>query len=77
LSDPQEAITVMKMAVTAGVRGWFAAHYHAYLHGKANGVDVVIAGGGGGRLMTPSTQHFFLQVKVKGTDISYQQNYIQ
>jgi hypothetical protein len=74
LSDPEEAVNLMKMAVTAGVRGWFGSHYHAYLHGKVNGIDIVIAGGGGGRLMTPTTQHFFLQVAVSGTDVTYKQN---
>jgi hypothetical protein len=72
LADLDEATKILKLAVTNGVRGWYAAHYHSYVTGTINGVDLVIAGGGGGQRMPPYAGFFYVQVTVQGTKVSYQ-----
>ncbi|MBI1861264.1 MAG: metallophosphoesterase [Deltaproteobacteria bacterium] len=71
LSNTREALRLMKMASDLGVRGWLGGHYHSFLTGRVGNVDYVVAGGGGGRRMPPLTEFFFAQVKVDGTNISY------
>ncbi|NBX92089.1 MAG: hypothetical protein EBQ85_02530 [Proteobacteria bacterium] len=72
LSNVNEAQRLMRMASRAGVRGLFGGHYHSYCTENIDGVDYVVAGGGGGRRMEPITDYFFIQVKVDGNQVSYQ-----
>lgn len=71
LADEVEAMRLMKLALTSRVTGWLGAHYHSYIVDKIEGVDYVVAGGGGGRRMDPVKDFFFVQVTVSGTSVSY------
>lgn len=61
---------LMKMASVAGVRAWFSGHYHAYVRGEVAGVTYFVAGGGGGRLMAPSPDYFYVQIRVNGNAVT-------
>jgi hypothetical protein len=71
LANEKEAIHLMKLATNHGVRGWMGAHYHSYIVERIEGVDYLVAGGGGGRRMQPVMDYFFVQVQVSGGDIRY------
>ncbi len=72
LSNEAEAVRLMKLASEHHVRAWLGAHYHSFLKGTVDGVDYVVAGGGGGRRMPPELRNFFVQVKVSGTNATYE-----
>lgn len=71
LADEAEAARLMGWATKYKVTGWLAAHYHSFLKGKIEGVDYIIAGGGGGRRMDPVLEFFYVQVTVDGASVSY------
>ena len=74
MSNDHEAVGLMKLASDFGVRAWLGAHYHSFVVGRIEGVDYVVAGGGGGRRMDPVHSFFFAQVTVKGSSVSYRLN---
>jgi predicted phosphodiesterase len=74
ISDDVEALDMMKLAKSNGVNAWLGGHYHSYLLGGVNGVSYLVAGGGGAARMPPVSEFFFVQVKVSGSQISYQMN---
>lgn len=71
LSDEREAVHLMKEATNHHVHGWFGGHYHSYCNANIDGIDYVVAGGGGGRRMEPVTDFFFVQVTVSGSTVTY------
>lgn len=71
LSNFNESLKLMKLAANHSVRGWFGAHYHSFVLGNEEGVDYVVAGGGGGRRMEPLKEYFYVRVSVDGENTSY------
>jgi 3',5'-cyclic AMP phosphodiesterase CpdA len=71
LANQTEAERLMKLASRSGVRGMYGGHYHSYCYETIEGVDYVVAGGGGGRRMEPVKEFFFVQVSVSGREVSY------
>lgn len=71
LANEDEAVRMMRLATNFGVRAWLGAHYHSYITEQIEGVDYVVAGGGGGRRMEPVKDFFFVQVLVNGSSVSY------
>jgi hypothetical protein len=71
LADEAEAARLMHWATKYKVTAWLAAHYHSYLKGTIEGVDYLVAGGGGGRRMDPVRSYFFVQVAVNEASVSY------
>ena len=71
LANDVEAIGLMKLASENHVTAWLGGHYHSYIVGRAENVDYVVAGGGGGRRMDPVREFFFAQVKVAGDSVTY------
>jgi hypothetical protein len=72
LADEVEAARLMKLASSHDVRAWLGAHYHSYGVEGIEGVQYVVAGGGGGRKMEPVKNDFFVQVIVNGPNVSFQ-----
>lgn len=72
LAVQDEATHLMRLARTHRVTAVLAGHYHSYLNREVAGTDYVIAGGGGGRRMDPIRDHFFVLVKVDGSNVSYE-----
>ncbi len=72
LADSDEALDLMSLASSQNVTGWLGAHYHSYIHEKIEGVDYVVAGGGGGRRMAPVAGYFYVKVTVNGANVSYE-----
>ena len=71
IASDEEAQGLMKVASDRGVHTWFGAHYHSYAVGTVEGVDYVVAGGGGKRRMPPVMDYFFVRVDVAGKDVKY------
>lgn len=77
LVNPTEAMSLMKLASSFLVRGWFGGHYHGYLNAAIEGVSYVGAGGGGGTRMpspiadVPTEDFFYVQVTVQDAQVSY------
>jgi predicted phosphodiesterase len=71
LSNLNEAERLMKLSSVHGVRGVFGGHYHSFCQEKIAGVEYIVAGGGGGRRMEPIKNHFFVQVAISGSNVSY------
>lgn len=71
LANQTEAERLMKLASRSEVKGVFGGHYHSYCQETIEGVDYVVAGGGGGRRMEPVKDFFFIQVAVSGDEITY------
>lgn len=72
LSNEEEAIRLMKLATNRKVKAWLGGHYHSFAIQDVEGVNYVVAGGGGGRRMKPIEKFFFVQVQVNQEDIQYQ-----
>ena len=72
LASETESLRLMNLASDSGVMGWLGGHYHSYIHGRVNGVDYVVAGGGGGRRMEPVLENFYVIVNVSGKTASYE-----
>jgi hypothetical protein len=72
LADVREAEDLMKLAVSHRVSGWLGAHYHSYVLGSADGVQYLVAGGGGGRRMDPVKEFFYARVSIDGSTVSYE-----
>lgn len=72
LSNETEAVRLMKLASNRKVKGWLGGHYHGFGIQEIEGVNYVVAGGGGGRRMEPLKGFFFVQVIVEGEKINYQ-----
>lgn len=71
LSNKVEAVRLMKLAQNYRIKAWLGAHYHSYINEAVDGVQYVVAGGGGGRRMEPLKEFFFVQVNVDTETISY------
>lgn len=71
-SNPEEGARFMSLCAKRGVKAVLAAHYHAYLRGNVGGTDYVVAGGGGGRCMHPTNEHFYVEVTVNGGEVGYE-----
>lgn len=71
LADEREAMRLMKLAQNNSVRAWLGAHYHSFISETIDGVQYVVAGGGGGRRMEPIKEFFYVEVLVNGTDVRY------
>lgn len=77
LSDDFEAMSLMKTALDGGVKAWLGGHYHSYALGDVEGVQYLLAGGGGGRRMDPIRDYFFVQVRVAGDRITFDRKVVQ
>ncbi len=71
LANETEAMHLMSVAAKNNVTGWLGAHYHSFVSEKIEGVEYLVAGGGGGKRMDPVPDYFFVQVKVDGPGVSY------
>lgn len=72
IAQADEAHSLMALASQMNVKSWFGGHYHSYAVEKVEGVDYVLAGGGGKRRMPPELRYFFARVDVNGNSVSYQ-----
>lgn len=72
LANEEEGAGLMSLAKLYGVKGWLGAHYHSYIVARIEGTEYVVAGGGGGRRMEPVPRFFDVQVRVSGSDVSYE-----
>ncbi len=72
LSNEVESMRLMKLAANHSVKGWLGGHYHGFGIQDVEGVEYVVAGGGGGRKMRPLNHHFFVQVQVNEGEIKYE-----
>lgn len=72
LSNDLEVATLMKIARDGGVKAWLGGHHHSFAQGEIEGVTYLLAGGGGGRLMEPVKEHFFVQVRVDGDQLFFE-----
>ena len=76
IADAEEARRLMKFASDRKVTAWLGAHYHSYATGSVDGVEYVVAGGGGNRRMPPVLDYFYVQVTVAGKDVRYQMHVV-
>jgi hypothetical protein len=47
----------------------FCSHYHTYRRQSVNGVDYVLTGGGGAKLMDKDSFYHYLEIEVNGHEI--------
>ena len=74
LANESEAVNLMKMMSRFGVEAWLGGHYHSYVKEKIEGVNYIVAGGGGGRRMNPVRELFFVRAIVQGASVNYELN---
>lgn len=74
LSNETEAAQLMKMMSRLGVEAWLGGHYHSYSRESIEGVNYIVAGGGGGRRMDPVRDLFYVRALVQGASVTYELN---
>jgi predicted phosphodiesterase len=71
-SSDTEAADVMSLSKRSNVTAWIGGHYHSYIDQNIDGVEYLVAGGGGGRRMEPVKDYFFARVSIDGAAVTYQ-----
>jgi len=70
-ADTEEAQHLMRTATNSRVSAWLAGHYHSYILDTIDGVQYLVAGGGGGRRMHPVWENFYVKVSVNHDKVSF------
>lgn len=72
LSNQVEGASLMKLLSRHRARAWLGGHYHSFVSENIEGVNYVVAGGGGGRRMEPIKSNFYVRALVNGGEIQFQ-----
>lgn len=72
LSNETEAVELMKMMSRFGVEAWLGGHYHSFERESIDGVNYIVAGGGGGRRMNPIKDLFYVRANVQKDKVTYE-----